>query len=124
MRIGEVAVRSGLQTSALRYYEEIGLIPPPARQGGQRVYDETIFTRLKIIKLAQATGFTLHEIGLLFSDTDSHAAALQAWVGLAYDKLDEIDQVIACYQSMQQLLQRGLECQCIDLAYCEMLDLV
>ena len=124
MKIGEVARRSGLNTSTLRYYEDIGLISPPERRSGQRIYYEDIFTRLKIIKLAQETGFTLGEIQRLLSSTDSHKAAMVAWVSLANDKLDEIEAMIAHYQSMKQLLQRGLECQCIDLEECEVLDRV
>jgi DNA-binding transcriptional MerR regulator len=46
MKIGEVSRRSGVNATTLRYYEDIGLIPPPERRSGQRVYDDTIFTRL------------------------------------------------------------------------------
>src|SRR5919199_933661 len=62
MRIGEVAERAGVRVSLIRYYEEIGLLPEPARVSGQRRYDETVLRRLAVIDVAQRAGLTLDEI--------------------------------------------------------------
>ncbi|HEY3547801.1 MAG TPA: heavy metal-responsive transcriptional regulator [Propionicimonas sp.] len=63
MRIGELAERAGLTTKALRFYEQAGLLPAPARTAsGYRDYDESVFARLRFVRAAQAAGLTLAEI--------------------------------------------------------------
>jgi DNA-binding transcriptional MerR regulator len=59
MTIGQVAKRSGLRASAIRYYERVGLLPKPARSGGQRRYDSRILDRLAVLERAKNCGFTL-----------------------------------------------------------------
>src|SRR5918992_1339605 len=62
LTIGEVARRAGLQPSAIRYYEQIGLLPAPGRQSGRRRYDPAVLDRLTVIRVGQAAGLTLAEI--------------------------------------------------------------
>ena len=63
MRIGELARRSGLATTALRYYEKAGLLPPsPRAMSGYRIYDDDTLPRLAFIQAAQAIGLTVAEI--------------------------------------------------------------
>lgn len=62
LSIGEVAARAGVRTSALRYYESIGLLPAPRRINGRRAYEATILQQLAILQLAQKAGFTMNEI--------------------------------------------------------------
>ena len=63
LRIGELARQSGLASTALRYYERAGLIPPPRRTAtGYRAYDASVLPRLAFIRAAQAVGLTLAEI--------------------------------------------------------------
>lgn len=70
-QIGELATRSGLTPDTLRYYERVGLLPPPRRTtGGFRVYPPETLERLRFIKQAQALGLTLHEIRELVSYQD------------------------------------------------------
>ena len=67
-QIGVLATRSGVSPDALRYYERLGLLPPPQRtSGGFRVYAAETLDRLRFIKQAQTLGLTLHEIGALVS---------------------------------------------------------
>lgn len=62
MMIGEIAARSGMSVDTLRYYEKIGLIPPPLRDaGGRRVYDETILGWLNFLDRLKATGLGMQE---------------------------------------------------------------
>ena len=70
LTIGEVAERVGLRTSALRYYEDEGLLEPAARVGGQRRYEEDAVDRLVVIQFCRRLGFTLAEIRDLLADTD------------------------------------------------------
>jgi DNA-binding transcriptional MerR regulator len=63
MRIGELAQRAGLSTKALRFYEQAGVLPAPARTAsGYRDYDETALARLGFVRAAQSAGLTLAEI--------------------------------------------------------------
>lgn len=62
MDIGEVAKKSGISTSALRYYEEIGLITPNGRKGLRRQYHSNVLEKLAIITLAKQAGFGLDEL--------------------------------------------------------------
>lgn len=62
LTIGQVAARAGLRTSHIRYYERVGVLPPPDRAGGQRRYDEQVLHRLAVVDVAQRAGFTLAEI--------------------------------------------------------------
>ena len=63
MRIGELAAQAGIATKAIRYYEQIGILTPPARTpSGYRSYDQTALGRLGFVRAAQALGLTLGEI--------------------------------------------------------------
>ena len=62
LTIGQVAARAGLNTSHIRYYERVGVLPKPERASGQRRYDDEVLHRLAIIGVAQRAGFTLDEI--------------------------------------------------------------
>ena len=117
MKIGELAARSDLPASTLRYYEAIGLIAAPQRASGQRVYDELILRTLRFIKLAQEIGFSLDEIDQLLNGATS-----ANWRDLAQDKMAEIDAAIRHYETMKQMLIRGMACSCIDLDDCELLN--
>lgn len=69
MDIAEVARRSGVRASTLRYYEERGLLAPVGRAGGRRTYAPTVLNRLALVALGQASGFSLEEIrGMLGAD--------------------------------------------------------
>ncbi len=67
LTIGEVARRSGVAATTLRYYEQIGLLPAPIRLGGQRRYDEAVLSRLEVIALCKTAGFALDEIQRLLA---------------------------------------------------------
>jgi MerR family copper efflux transcriptional regulator len=71
MRIGELAEKTGLSAKALRYYEEIGVLPEPLRtDSGYRDYGEDAVARVNFIRSAQSVGFTLGEIGEIFAFKD------------------------------------------------------
>jgi MerR family transcriptional regulator, copper efflux regulator len=75
MRIGELAEQAGISTKAIRYYEQVGILTPPARTpSGYRSYDDTALGRLSFVRAAQAVGLTLGEIRqvIAFRD-DGHA---------------------------------------------------
>ncbi|HEV2444945.1 MAG TPA: MerR family transcriptional regulator [Candidatus Sulfopaludibacter sp.] len=116
MTIGEVARRSGLAASAIRYYEDAGVLPRPARIGGRRQYDASILERLAVVERAKACGFSLAETRRLFFGFREGTPPSERWQSLARRKLDELDELQAKIDAMRTLLLRS--CQCRDLAEC------
>src|SRR5437867_4114135 len=84
--ISEVAEATGLQSSALRYYERQGLITPATRVSGRRHYDPSVLQRLAAIALLQEAGFTIAEVGQLLGPGTSQ----QRWREMADQKLAEM----------------------------------
>lgn len=75
MRIGELSRRSGISTTALRYYEQLGLLAPRDRAAsGYRVYDDDAVERLGFIRAAKAVGLTLGEVGVVIGVRDAGRA--------------------------------------------------
>jgi MerR family redox-sensitive transcriptional activator SoxR len=113
MTIGEVAKRAGLRASAIRFYEKAGLLPKPARAGGQRRYDSAILERLAVLERAKNCGFTLEEIRRLFQGDGRHS---ERWRSLARKKIAELDAAAERIVAMKALLEK--RCQCADVAEC------
>ena len=120
--IGEIARRAGLQPSAIRYYEEIGLLPAPARRGGRRRYDPAVLDRLTLIRVGQAAGLTLAEIRELVADAPAERPVGERWQALARRKLVEIEDLIARAERMRDLLETALGCTCQTVAECARAD--
>jgi MerR family transcriptional regulator, redox-sensitive transcriptional activator SoxR len=118
MSIGEVAERAGLRASAIRYYERLGLLPKPARSGGQRRYDESILEWLSLIALAREAGFTMAEIKRLVTEFTPGTLPATRWQELATHKLAEIDATMARAERMRAVLRIALDCGCFRLEDC------
>jgi MerR family redox-sensitive transcriptional activator SoxR len=119
LTISQVATRVGLRSSALRYYEQIGLIDAAERVSGQRRYDETVFYRLSIVQRAQQAGFTLHEIQELFTGFVEGTPAPERWKQLSTKKLEELATQLSQIQFMQSLLREMMDnCHCDTLETC------
>src|SRR5918993_4707714 len=88
LTIGELAHRTGVAPSALRYYEELGVLAPPPRTSGQRRYDPSAVERVGMILLLRDVGFTLAETKVFLA---SRSVAPNAWRRLARHKLAELD---------------------------------
>jgi MerR family transcriptional regulator, redox-sensitive transcriptional activator SoxR len=118
LQIGEVARRAGIRTSAIRYYESIGLLPEPSRINGRRCYDESILQRLAVLQLAQRAGLTIAEIQTLFHSFSPDTPPAIRWQALAHQKLEEVEALIAQAQQRKQFLTRTLHCGCGRLEEC------
>jgi MerR family transcriptional regulator, redox-sensitive transcriptional activator SoxR len=118
LSIGAVAKRSGLRPSALRYYESVGLLPAARRLHGRRVYHESVFELIAVIRLAQRAGFSVAEIRTLLRGFDSGTPASARWRALAKRKLDDVTAQIEHAREMQRLLEGLLACQCETLEQC------
>lgn len=119
MLIGDVARQIGIQASAIRFYESSGLLPKAVRVNTRRHYSEEILLRLKLIKTAQAMGFTIREIKTLMQGFDSNAKQGKRWETFAEDKIKELDQLILKTRQMKTLLQNALNCRCPALNQCD-----
>ena len=90
LTIGQVASRTGLRASAIRYYESRGLLPKASRIGGKRVYEGSVIERLAIIELAKTAGFHLDEIRATLQHT-TEAGPGARWKTAARAKQAELD---------------------------------
>jgi DNA-binding transcriptional MerR regulator len=113
--IGKLARRTGVATSALRYYERIGLLSPAERVGQRRHYPPSSAERVALIRLCQDAGFTLAEIGRLLA---AWSRGRRAWDRLAERKIAELDARIADAQRAKKLITHALECPHHDLLAC------
>lgn len=118
LSIREVACRSGVPASALRYYETIGLVPAPPRVSGRRQYDSCVLDRLVVISTARRAGFTLAEVRELLDGMTAGAAVGESWRALAARKLPEVDGLIERLEVARGLLRGVAACECHDLAQC------
>jgi len=118
LAISDVARLFGLRTSAIRYYEQIGILPAPLRKSGQRRYEETALFRLAVIQRARETGFTLEEIRKLFFGFPPGTSPPKRWRELSQRKLTELQQRRSRLKQMETLLKRVEDCQCDALDEC------
>jgi DNA-binding transcriptional MerR regulator len=105
--INEVARRSGVPASALRYYEQKGLIASVGRRGLRRLFDPDVLQRLMLIALGRAAGFSLDEIAAMFTadgrpQIDRQALAVKA---------DELDRTIRKLSAMREGLRHAAACR-------------
>ena len=115
LTIGDVTQRSGVAQTALRYYEQVGLLPAPQRVGGQRRYQESVLMRLHVIGLCKTAGFSLTEIGLLLKDdTPGRPTARE----LAQSKLVEIDAQLEALARARAIIEWGMRCTCPSIELC------
>jgi DNA-binding transcriptional MerR regulator len=102
--IGRAAAALGLSTSALRYYDERGLVCPPVRQAGRRMYGSEELRRLAFVKIAQRLGLPL----------ETAAAVLDApgpqWRQSVREQIAQLDNVIADARAAQNFLTHALNC--------------
>lgn len=119
--IGEIARRAGLNTSAIRYYERIGLLPRPARASGRRRYDASILEWLSLIALAREAGFTMTEVKKLVTGFTPGTRPAARWAELAARKLAALDEAIARTERMRDVLRIALDCGCFRLEDCRAL---
>lgn len=104
--ISEVSKRAGVPASAIRFYEEKGLITSIGRRGLKRLFDSTILARLSLIALGQRAGFTLEEIDGMFGTNGKPQIKRQA----LSDKADSIDRTIKRLSAVRDGLRHAANC--------------
>lgn len=117
LTIGELARKAEVNPSAIRYYESIGLLPEPTRINGQRRYSPDATEKLRFIKTAQITGFSIQEIAVLMEGFDA-AAPSASWTKMANQKYAELLEKKKQIEAMLDILQSGLDCNCMTWSEC------
>jgi MerR family redox-sensitive transcriptional activator SoxR len=121
LTIGEVAQRSGVAASALRFYEERGLIASERAGSGHRRYPRGVLRRIAFIVFAQRIGLTLDEIGAeLAKLPPERAPTRRHWSRLAGTWTARIDQRIAELERLKRGLTECIGCGCLSLGRCKL----
>lgn len=115
LTVGELARRAGVATSALRYWEELGLLPAPARLSGHRRYPESAVALVGAILLLRDAGFSLAEQKALLA---ARGVAPEEWRRLQLRKLEELDERIAKAQAAREAIEHALHCGHDDILQC------
>ena len=118
LAISDVARVFGLRTSAIRYYEQIGILPPAMRKNGQRRYNESALFRLAVVERAREAGFTLEEIRELFFGFPPGTPPPKRWHQLSQRKIAELRDRMKRLKLMEMLLKRVEDCRCDALDEC------
>jgi MerR family redox-sensitive transcriptional activator SoxR len=123
LTIGEVAERSGLATSALRFYESEGLIRAHRTAGGQRRYHREVLRRLAFVRAAQRVGLTLAEVAAAMARLPpDRAPTARQWEQLASRWRDRLDERIELLQKLRDDLGGCIGCGCLSLRACRLFN--
>lgn len=119
LTISELAARSGVAPSALRFYEQQGLIRSTRTGGNQRRYDRTELRRVSFIRIAQQIGISLDRIRLALAELpDSRTPTKQDWEKLSRNWRTELDHRILMLQKLRDNLTGCIGCGCLSLQSC------
>jgi MerR family transcriptional regulator, redox-sensitive transcriptional activator SoxR len=119
LTIGEVARRSGVASSALRFYEERGLIASVRAGSGHRRYPRSVLRRIAFIVFAQRIGLTLEEIGAELTKLPAdRSPTRQDWARLSGAWTKRVDQMIAQLQRLRDGLTQCIGCGCLSIDKC------
>lgn len=123
LTIGELSRRTGVATSALRYYEKEGLIDADRADSGHRRYPQATIRRVSFIKIAQEVGLTLQEIAEAMSSLpDNRTPNQQDWAELSASWRPRLDAHIAMLERLRDRLDSCIGCGCLSLKRCSILN--
>jgi MerR family redox-sensitive transcriptional activator SoxR len=121
LTIGEVSQRSGLAVSAIRYYEDKGLVTSARTPGGQRRFRRDVLRRLAFIQAAQRVGLSLDEIGAALEALPADAGPSGAeWKDLSASWRPLIEERIALLMALRDQLDHCIGCGCLSLDRCRL----
>ena len=121
MTIQQVSRRSGVASSALRYYEERGLLSSERAASGHRRYPRRVLRRIAFIVFAQRIGLTLDEIGQALARLPvDHAPTRQDWAQLSTSWNTRIDERIAELERLRDGLNECIGCGCLSIDRCRL----
>ncbi|WP_409433863.1 redox-sensitive transcriptional activator SoxR [Litorimonas sp. RW-G-Af-16] len=119
LSIGKVAARTGVAVSALRFYEEAGLVLAGRNAGGQRVFEPSDIRRISFVIIAQKLGFSLKQIkGQLDALPNNRTPTKQDWEKISRDFGQDIDARIDALTTLKRKLTGCIGCGCLSLKSC------
>jgi len=119
LTIGQVAERTGVATSALRYWEALNLIVSIRTTGNQRRYDRATIRRVSFIRTAQRVGLSLDEIrGAMATLPDSRTPTAKDWAKLSAAWRSRLDEQIRRIEALRDKLDGCIGCGCLSLTTC------
>jgi MerR family redox-sensitive transcriptional activator SoxR len=119
LAIGDLAARTGLAVSAIRFYEARGLVSALRNAGGQRRFMRSDIRRLSFIRIAQQLGFTIAEIGTLLATLPQGRTPTQKdWAKISRSFRRRLDERIAAMTLMREKLDQCIGCGCLSLRRC------
>jgi MerR family redox-sensitive transcriptional activator SoxR len=120
LSIGEVAAATGLRASAIRYYEDAGILPKPERVSGKRRYNGDTIDRITLIRFCRRLGMSLKDVrGLLATPRGTRAK--DQWRRLVDGRLEEIGALIMAARGVERILRESRDCDCVTLESCSFL---
>jgi MerR family redox-sensitive transcriptional activator SoxR len=119
LSIGEVAARSGIATSALRFYESEGLLRATRTDTGRRRYEREVLRRIAFIRVAQRVGLTLEEVRAALSTLpDRRTPTAKDWATMSRAWRPRLDAQIAVLTALRDQLSSCIGCGCLSLRAC------
>ena len=119
LTIGDLAARTGLAVSAIRFYETHGIVKPLRNKGGHRRYGRADIRRLSFVMAAQKLGFSLSEIAPHLRRLPDHKAPTKAdWTRIGKSFRRDIDARIAALEDLRDKLDGCIGCGCLSLKSC------
>ncbi|HSP73796.1 MAG TPA: redox-sensitive transcriptional activator SoxR [Gaiellaceae bacterium] len=123
LTIGEVAARSGVAPSALRFYEAEGLIAARRTEGNQRRYERSVLRRIAFIQAGRAAGIPLEQIGAALSTLPGDRRPNRRdWQRLSLGWREDLERRIATLEALRGRLTTCIGCGCLSLTTCSLLN--
>lgn len=123
LTIGELAARSGVAPSALRFYEAEGLITSHRTSGNQRRYDRAVLRRVAFVQAGRAAGIPLSRIRAALQTLPEHRTpSRREWERLSRRWRDDLDRRIATLQALRSRLTTCIGCGCLSIDECDLLN--
>lgn len=121
LTVGEVAQRAGVATSALRFYEDAGLVTSERNSSGHRRYHTDVLRRVAFIRTAQRVGLSLDEIRTALATLPAgRTPTARDWARLATSWQPRLDEQIAMLTRLRDDLSGCIGCGCLSLAVCRL----
>ena len=121
LTIGQIAERTGLAVSAIRFYEDQGLVHPHRNAGGQRRYERADIRRLSFVMIAQRLGFTLSQIRAQFAALPENRTPTKAdWTKISRRFGQELEARIEGLITLRDRLDKCIGCGCLSLKQCHL----
>ncbi|MDD9908768.1 MAG: redox-sensitive transcriptional activator SoxR [Ahrensia sp.] len=119
LSIGDVADRTGLSVSAIRFYEDRGLVRPDRNAGGQRRFERSDIRRLSFVQIAQQLGFSIEQIGSVLQGLPKgRTPTKRDWSRISKTFRQDLDDRIAMLERLRDRLDGCIGCGCLSLESC------